>query len=201
MFRRRTPNDSTTETSAESLERLRGEEGKGRPTPRRSAAEAARKKRMTPPRDRREAAARQRQQARSERGKTRSAMQGGGDDRYLPRRDRGPVRRFCRDFVDSRRNAAEFLLPALVVILMLGFIPTLWARSVTVVLWMTTILLTVADTVFLLWRLGKQLGVRFPDQSTKGARLYSLLRSSQMRFLRMPKTQVKPGANLPGQYR
>jgi hypothetical protein len=62
------------------------------------------------------------------------------------------------------------------------------------------IVLTTLDTVLLLWRLGRQLKVRFPDTSTRGAKLYGLLRSTQMRFLRMPKPQVKAGEKLPEHY-
>jgi hypothetical protein len=175
--------------------------GKGRPTPKRSEAEQARKKRMAPPRNRKEAAALQRERSRSERQQRMRAMQG-GDERYLPARDRGPVRRFVRDFVDSRRGAGEFLLPALVVILVLSFLgeTMVWARSATATIWTLTIVLTAMDTVFLTWRLGRELKVRFPDTSTRGAKFYAMLRSSQMRFLRMPKTQVKPGAKLPDRY-
>ena len=40
-----------------------------------------------------------------------------GDDRYLPERDRGPVKRFIRDYVDSRFQFIQILLPVLVVAL------------------------------------------------------------------------------------
>jgi hypothetical protein len=181
-------------------------EGKGRPTPKRSEAEAARKKRMKPPTDRREAAARQRERTRSDRSKMRAAMDGKGDERYLPTRDRGPVRRFCRDLVDARRNAAQYLLPALLLILLLPLLGSLgansrWVAAFTAALWLTTIVLTVLDTFFLAWRLKRELAVRFPQTSTKGARLYAVMRSSQMRFLRMPKPRLKPGDPLPTSYR
>jgi hypothetical protein len=42
---------------------------------------------------------------------------------------------------------------------------------------------------------------RFPDEPTKGITLYAALRSLQMKFLRMPKPQVKIGAKLPETYR
>ncbi|MGH3354425.1 MAG: DUF3043 domain-containing protein [Nocardioidaceae bacterium] len=196
MFGRRTTKKSEPETIEESTERL---QGKGRPTPRRSEAEKARKKRMTPPRDRKQAAALQRERARTEREKRMQAMQS-GDERYLPARDRGPVRRFARDYVDSRRSAGEFLLPALVVILLLSFIQTPWAVNATVMAWMLTIVLTTLDTILLVWRFGRQLSVRFPDTSTRGAKFYTVLRSSQMRFLRMPKPKVKTGETLPDHY-
>lgn len=197
MFGRRTAKKSEP-TVVEQPARLGG---KGRPTPKRSEAEKARKKRMTPPRDRKQAAALQRERARAEREKRMQGMQT-GDERYLPARDRGPVRHFVRDYVDSRRSAAEYLLPMLVVILLLSFLPSTvtWAVSATVTLWMLTIVLTTVDTILLLWRLGRELKRRFPDTSTKGAKFYGMLRSSQMRFLRMPKPQVKPGTKLPERY-
>ncbi len=175
-------------------------DGKGRPTPKRKEAQAARKQRMTPPRDRKEAARAQRERARRERGKTRAALSGRGDTRYLPPRDRGPVRAFCRDFIDARRSVAEFLLPALLVIVVLGMVPNPTARNLVGILWMLTIVLTVADTLFLVWRVGRELKVRFPDENTRGAKFYAVMRSSQMRFLRLPKPQVKPGQKLPDHY-
>ena len=45
-----------------------------------------------------------------------------GDERYLPARDKGPVRRFARDYVDSRFRVAEFFLPLAVVILVLSMV-------------------------------------------------------------------------------
>ena len=198
MFGRRTTKKSdeevATQTSAEPS-------GKGRPTPKRSDAERQRKKRMSPPRNRKEANAIQRERMRSEREKRAKAMQS-GDERYLPARDQGPVRHFTRDFVDSRRNFGELLLPLLVLILVLSFLGNsqLWAQQATATIWTLTIVLTALDTVLLTWRLGRELKVRFPDTSTRGAKLYGMMRSSQLRPLRMPKPQVKPGQSLPDRY-
>ena len=44
-----------------------------------------------------------------------------GDERYLLARDRGPVRRFIRDFVDSRFSFVELMVPLLVVTMILGY--------------------------------------------------------------------------------
>lgn len=168
--------------------------GKGRPTPKRREAEQARKQRLTPPRDRREAAAQRRQRLRSERELTRQAMVT-GDTRHLPARDRGPVRAFCRDFVDARRSVGEFLLPLLLLVMVLNlFFPALAAYSSLVFL--GTVISVVADTAYLVWKVRKELSTRFPDESTKGATLYAVLRSSQLRRLRLPKPRVKVGAAL-----
>ena len=39
-----------------------------------------------------------------------------GDERNMPAKDRGPVRRFIRDSVDARWNLGEFFLPVAVVL-------------------------------------------------------------------------------------
>ena len=94
--------------------------GKGRPTPTRKEAEAAARARAKVPRTRKEQAA----LARSARGDTAAKMREAmktGDDRYLPARDRGPVRRFIRDFVDSRFSFIELMIPLLIISMVLGY--------------------------------------------------------------------------------
>ena len=44
-----------------------------------------------------------------------------GDERYLPARDKGPVKRFVRDFVDSRFSFVELMVPMLIVTMVLGY--------------------------------------------------------------------------------
>lgn len=156
--------------------------------------------------DRREAAKRQRERAKADRLKTREAMSGGGNQRDLPARDRGPVRQFARDYVDTRRNVAEYLLPALVLIVLLPVLQSLglssqFVSAVTGGLWLAIIALTVLDIFLLQRRVKHELAVRFPDTETKGTPLYAVMRSSQMRWLRLPKPRYKPGNSLPTYYR
>ena len=73
------------------------------------------------PTDRKEAAKRQRDARRADMARQREAL-ASGDERYLPARDKGPVRRFARDYVDSRFCVAEFFLPLAVVILVLSMV-------------------------------------------------------------------------------
>lgn len=191
MFRRRTTNEPDPEETPDSLT------GKGRPTPKRREAEQLRKQRMTAPKNRKQASALQREKRRADRMKMQMAMVS-GDEAGLPVRDKGPVRRFCRDYVDSRRNFISYLLPCLVLILLIGVIPP--AAGLVVLFWLATIIFTVVDSIYLVWRLGRELASRFPDERTSGARLYALLRASQMRRLRLPKPQVDIGAELPARY-
>lgn len=198
MFRRRSSTDSVGETPEESQARLAAEtetpRTKGRPTPSRKEAEAARKERLKPTRNKKELARRERQRRATARAKTREAMLT-GDDKNLPARDRGPVRAFVRDLVDARHNVAEYLLPLLVVILALSFVPTLINLQLT--LWLVTIVGTTLDTIWLGYRTRRELRRRFPRPETKGALAYALLRSSQLRRLRLPKPRVKRGTPLP----
>jgi hypothetical protein len=191
VFRRRTTNEPDPEETPDSLT------GKGRPTPKRREAEQLRKQRMTAPKNRKQASALQREKRRADRMKMQMAMVS-GDEAGLPVRDKGPVRRFCRDYVDSRRNFISYLLPCLVLILLIGVIPP--AAGLVVLFWLATIIFTVVDSIYLVWRLGRELASRFPDERTSGARLYALLRASQMRRLRLPKPQVDIGAELPARY-
>ena len=42
---------------------------------------------------------------------------------------------------------------------------------------------------------------RFPDESTKGLTYYAITRALQMKFMRLPKPQVKIGQQLGDRYR
>ncbi|MFE2848046.1 DUF3043 domain-containing protein [Streptomyces scopuliridis] len=117
----------------------------------------------------------------------------GGDERYLPVRDKGPVRRFARDWVDSRFNVAEFFLPFAVVILALSVVQMPGLQTIALLLWLVVIALMVLDAVVSGIRLSRRLKERFPDENTRGAVTYALQRSLQMRRLRLPRPQVKRG--------
>ncbi|MCW2838598.1 MAG: hypothetical protein JWR55_81 [Aeromicrobium sp.] len=178
--------------------------GKGRPTPSRNEALAARKKQMRVPITRKEQAKRERAAREDIRLKQRDALKN-GDERYLPARDQGPVRRFTRDFVDRRRNFAEFLLPALVVLLVLFAVAnnlgSTAETALTSVVYPFLILGTVLDEVIMVRGLKKQLAARFGADAVKGQTSYAVLRSTQLRRFRLPKVQVKRGQKLDGTYR
>ena len=116
-----------------------------------------------------------------------------GDERYLPARDKGPVRRFARDFVDSRFCVAEFFLPLAVIILVLSMVRIPQLQNIALLLWLFVIVLIIMDSVTTAFRLKKRLNERFPSESKKGAVAYALMRTLQMRRLRLPKPQVARG--------
>ncbi|WP_320784426.1 DUF3043 domain-containing protein [Streptomyces sp. CRN 30] len=165
---------------------------KGRPTPKRSEARTQRRSVANTPTTRKEAAKRNRDERRAQMEKQRQAL-AGGDERYLPVRDKGPVRKYARDFVDSRFAIAEWFLPMAVVILVLSMVQVPALQNVALLLWLFVIVLIVVDSVVTGIRLKKQLNTRFPDETKRGAVAYALMRTLQMRRLRLPKPQVKRG--------
>lgn len=165
---------------------------KGRPTPKRSEAQSQRRSVANTPTTRKEAAKRSRDERRAALEKQRQAL-ATGDERYLPARDKGPVRRFARDYVDSRFHIAEFFLPLAVLILVLSMVQVAALQNIALLLWLFVIILIVVDSIGLGIRLKKQLNTRFPNESKKGAVAYALMRTLQMRRLRLPKPLVKRG--------
>ena len=167
--------------------------GKGRPTPKRKVSEAANKRPLVNT-DRKGAAKTDRAKAKSQRDIEYRAMQT-GDERNMPAKDRGPVRRFMRDAVDSRWNLGEFFLPVAAVLLVAQFaFASTQLGAYAIVLLYTFVILATFDG-FLLWRsVKKRLRAKFgPDVFLKGAAMYTVLRAFQIRPSRLPKPQVKHG--------
>ncbi|ONK14952.1 DUF3043 domain-containing protein [Streptomyces sp. MP131-18] len=192
MFRSRSKEDSAAEPPAEQSHVRDPQAPKGRPTPKRSEAEALRRAVVKPATNRKEAARRAKEARKTALSKQREALLS-GDERHLPARDRGPLRRFTRDFVDAKWHVAEFFLPIAVLILVLSMMPSLQLRNIALLLWLAVILMIVADSVLLTRRLKKQLRARFPDESLRGTSAYALMRTMQMRRMRLPKPQIKRG--------
>jgi hypothetical protein len=189
---RRTKSETATTVPAEPQGKPGG---KGRPTPSRKEAEAARKATFKKPRNRKEASAIRREKVRAERGKMQQAMQT-GDDRYLPAQDKGPVRRFARDYVDARYSVMEFALPILLVVSLVGvvFSPQYpWLAGLVNLLFLAMVLLIGADWFLLTGGLRKAVAAKFPGESTKGISFYAVRRTMQMRRWRLPKPMVKRG--------
>ena len=178
------------------------EAGKGRATRSRKEAEAARKQQMKTSMSRKDLAKRDRAAREEIRLKQRDALKS-GDERYLPKREQGPVRRFTRDFVDRRFNFAEYLLIFLVVILVVGLVSqgAQWGSAATFFLYPFVIVGTILDEIVMVRGLRKELKARFGGDSVKGATGYAVLRSTQLRRFRLPKPQIKRGQELHATYR
>jgi hypothetical protein len=92
--------------------------GKGHATPTRKEKEEARKRPLVS-NDRAEARRTARATMQVERNKQREGL-ANGVERYLPFRDRGPQKKYVRDYVDARTSVGEFLIPLMFLIIILS---------------------------------------------------------------------------------
>lgn len=186
MFKRRTP-----EAPANPPQVVKPG-GKGRPTPKRSEAEKRRRQPITAPVTGKDAYKRRRAQLAAERAKARAGM-AKGEEKHLLKRDRGPVRRLARNYVDSRRTVGSYLMYAMFVIVLLSMLPVPPARLL--VLFMPPVLLLVVfgEGLLLSHGIKKAAAERFPDEDAKGVGMYAAMRAMQIRRLRIPNPQVRIG--------
>ncbi|WP_286217583.1 DUF3043 domain-containing protein [Paraoerskovia sediminicola] len=170
--------------------------GKGRATPRRSQAQAANRRPLVP-NDRKAAAKDARAKAREERLKQQQALQT-GDERNLPVRDKGPVKRYVRDYVDARFNLGEYFL--FVAFIALGLM-IVTSQMPQLSVWVTLglyalVLVTILDAV-LMWRaLKRRLQAKFGDVPS-GTMMYAIMRAFQIRRARLPKPTHKKHGSYP----
>ena len=199
MFRRRStatpdaPAEGTPDASAADQGRASLTAGKGRPTPKRSEAE--RRRRYNAPGDRKEALRQSKTRDRSTRARKAEAMRR-GEEWALPAKDRGPVRALARDYVDSRRRVSEFYMYGLVVLLFLLFLHSPVVQTVLPALLIVMVIIMVVEGYLVGRKVTAMAAERFPGESTRGIKIYSAMRSLQIRQLRFPKPRVKPGATV-----
>ncbi len=173
------PQSSDTEVAA----------GKGRATPSRKEQEAANKRPLVPS-DRRAARGQSRTQVTSERDRARAGM-AAGEERYLPARDKGPQKRYTRDFVDARWNVGEVLMPVLVLVILSYFLPRQISQYALIGVW-AVLAVVVIDGVVLRFQLKSRLTAKFGSME-RGVAWYAFMREIQLRLMRLPKPQVKRG--------
>ena len=168
---------------------------KGRPTPKRKEAEAARKVASLAPASTKIEKKRAKEASRAARVTARAAYMR-GDENALPARDKGPVKRFVRNYVDTRRSIGEYFLPIIFAVLIMTLIPLPAFQIGSIALMYGVLLISVIDGIFLSRKIKAAAAERFPGGEFKGIGMYGWLRSTQMRRMRMPKPQVSPGDSL-----
>ncbi len=166
--------------------------GKGRPTPTRKEREAANLRPLVS-NDRRAATKESRAKMAHVREQARIGM-AAGEEKYLPVRDKGPQRRWIRDYVDARFSVGEVLIPVMFIVIILTFVSNEVAQLVGIAgLWLF-FLAAVVDAVILGMIVTKKLGMKFGDAKVqRGSRWYAAMRGMQLRVMRLPKPQVKRG--------
>ena len=205
MFRRRSAGatDGTSQDSpgaqspdgpAETKPRSPAEAAKGRPTPKRSVAEAKRRQPIAgssrapaAPRTKEEKA-----KARTNRAGRYEAMRR-GEAWALNPRDRGPVRALARDYVDSKRRVSEYYMYILIVLLAAVFVRSASAQAIISPVVLLLILVIVVDATLIRRSLFRLMAERLPNESTKGLTAYSVMRALQIRRFRVPVPRVHPG--------
>lgn len=175
-----------------------GASGKGRPTPKRREAQARRRGPVAPPpRSQREAIKRLRgnkQERRAERAAARAGM-AAGDERYLLPRDRGPVRAYVRDLVDSRRNLMGLLMPMLGITLLSWLVPDARVQyAMTLFIWAALVVIVI-EAIFFGRYVNRRVRQKFPDSKDGGFGLafYAIGRATYLRRWRMPRPRVRYG--------
>jgi hypothetical protein len=169
--------------------------GKGRPTPKRKAAEKAHSRGIVSDRSK-EAKRADRAKIAEERKVAREGMLR-GEERYLTARDRGPQKRLARDVVDSRFTIGELVMPTLFLVILVSSVPNEAVQLATLLAMWSLFLLMAIDAWLLGRKVKKVVAARFgTDRLEGGLAWYSAMRSMQMRPMRIPKPQVKRGTKV-----
>ncbi len=187
---------------------------KGRPTPKREAARRNAKKGPVAPAPMTAAEARARRKtlagpklSRAERKAERTAGRArmtdrrermmAGDEAYLLPRDQGPIRRYVRDVVDSRRNVLGMFMPSTLALMFVMFaVPQLQLYISPAMLVITAIM--GVDGVILGRKISRLVDAKFPSNTESRWKLglYAAGRASQIRRMRAPRPQVERGASV-----
>jgi Protein of unknown function (DUF3043) len=180
-------------TSDNKAGRSPAEAAKGRPTPKRSVAEAKRRQPITG--SRAPAAPRtpeDKAKARASRATKYDAMKR-GEAWALNPRDRGPTRALARDFVDSKRRISEYYMYVLVVLLAAVFLRNSKAQEFISPLVLVLVVVILLDAYLIRRSLTRLIAERLPGESAKGLTLYAVMRALQIRRFRVPAPRVQPG--------
>jgi hypothetical protein len=189
---------------------------KGRPTPKRDEARRNPKKKKGPvapaPMTAAEARARRktlagpklsREERKAERTAGRARMTDRrermmtGEEAYLLPRDQGPIRRYVRDVVDSRRNMLGLFMPSTLALLFVMFaVPQLQLYISPAMLVITAIM--GIDSVILARKVSGLVDAKFPNNTESRWKLglYAAGRASQIRRMRAPRPQVERGGSV-----
>src|SRR5215831_4645247 len=188
------PGAQSPDDPAETKPRSPAEAAKGRPTPKRSVAEAKRRQPIAgssrapaAPRTKEEKA-----KARTNRASRYEAMRR-GEAWALNPRDRGPARALARDYVDSKRRVSEYYMYILVVLLAAVFLRSTAAQSFISPLVLVLVLVIVIDATLIRRSLRRLIAERLPGESTRGLTGYAVMRALQIRRFRVPAPRVGPG--------
>ena len=193
----------TPEASAKS--KPAAQAGKGKPTPKRSTAEANRYRtitgattsgrgRTTGADPRRKLTPEEKAKTRQDRSKQMQAMRR-GEDWALGPRDRGPAKRLARDYVDAHRRPMEYYMYALIILIIALFAGKSNSALGSYMQYFLLVIVVIiaADGLLLRRSVMKVVHERLPNESTRGLAFYAIMRGLQLRRFRTPAPRLKPG--------
>ncbi len=157
---------------------------KSAPTPSRAEREAANKRPLVIA-DKKEAKRHAREVMQKERLKARDGL-ARGDEKYLTARDRGPQRKYARAYVDARPGAGQFMLPIMIIVLVSSFVGDLQMQITMAYILYGIVLVVVVDSFVMAMQLRRRIVAKF-GSIERGVRWYAVMRSTQMRIMRLPK--------------
>lgn len=206
-------------TAAEKPHRKGYTPPKGRPTPKRDAQEIARgvkrdphgmsdaqryqhRKELKASMSKEEWKAYKRKEREENRARNNEAQErmAAGDERYLLARDKGDVRRYVRNWVDSRRFLNEWVMLFAVVLFVLMFVsasnPNL--SNIVSIVAMICIVVFAVEGFWLSRKCNNAVRLKFPGTTEAGfgLGLYAYSRATQPRKRRTPRPQVERGATV-----
>ncbi|MCX6466337.1 MAG: DUF3043 domain-containing protein [Pseudonocardiales bacterium] len=178
--------------------------GKGRPTPKRRDAEGRRRgPAPPPPRTQREAAklARANRPAKEDRRAAAAERREGmarGDDRFLMPRDRGPVKAYVRDLVDSRPHLMGLFMPLAIIVVLSLLVPIREVQSYLSLFSLIALTSMIIEGILLGVSVTRKARAKFPNEKIGGLGTgwYAFTRATQLRRLRIPKPRVQRGATV-----
>ena len=177
---------------------------KGRPTPKRadnrrrgpvapapmtSAEARARRKELAGPKLSRAERKVERAERRVRMDDRRAKMMA-GEEAYLLPRDKGPVKAYVRDIVDSRRNLLGLFMPAALFMMGVPQVQLFISPAMLVLMAIMAI-----DAILLARRARNMVDFKFPDNTESSWKLgtYAAGRASQLRRMRAPRPRVNRG--------
>ncbi|WP_033295557.1 DUF3043 domain-containing protein [Amycolatopsis jejuensis] len=216
FLRRSAPDPAVTDAAAESdgaesdVTSKSYTPAKGKATPKRREAEGRKRGPVAPPpTSMREAMKRNKElrkanpaskEERKQAARERRERMMSGEDKYLPARDRGPVKAYVRDLVDSRRNILGLFMPLAILVFVALLVPAPAVQQYITLVCMAMLLVMAIEGFVNGRKISRLVRERFPKEPStamRGVGWYAFVRASQIRKLRVPKPRLRAGDPIP----
>ena len=137
-----------------------------------------------------------REQRRADAAERRERM-AAGDEKFLMPRDRGPVKAYIRDLVDSRPHLMGLFMPLAIIVVLSLLVPVPEVQSFLSLFSLVALTTMILEGIFLGTTIARKARAKFPNEKVGGfgTGWYAFTRASQLRRRRIPKPRVARGSN------